>query len=73
MAKKPAAIAASVAGEPVHVVEQVEGVGHPDEPEQAERAARATSLPTISTVRPLDERDRGRAELGGELRRAGSA
>ena len=54
MAKKPAAITARLAGEPVHVVEQVEGVRHA-RPARARRSgSRARVQWTICTDVPVD-------------------
>ncbi len=53
--------------EPVHVVEQVEGVRHPDEPDDAERPREQRGVDELH-VGAGREDDRSRTELRGELR-----
>jgi hypothetical protein len=57
-------------GQAVHVVEQVEGVGHPHEPEQADDPGEDVVGDDLDREAG-GERDRSRAELGGELHRCG--
>ena len=53
-------------GQAVHVVEQVEGVGHPDEPDETDRCCEHVVADDLDGD-TCGEHDRGRAELDGEL------
>ena len=53
--------------QPVHVVEQVEGVRDADEPDDGDRVADELVVDELH-VRPGAEHDRRSADLGGELR-----
>ena len=57
---------AQAAGQPVHVVEQVEGVREPDEPQHPDRPAERRAGDELDRDGALEDDERGR-ELGAEL------
>ena len=72
IAKKSRAIEGERPGEPVHVVEQVEGVRHPDEPEDAERRGEDVVRDDL-TVSPQASATAAAPNWAASLSHAGSA